>query len=111
MDIARFPNLIASITEVSGYAHLDVDVLDDKGKAVKTLRSPTLTSPGVSAINLRESLDPAVYQLRVRMIVGGPNAGCSASYDWLRFVGKTSLSATPKAFPVPFGGSLRRSEW
>jgi len=85
VDIGKFPVLSAWVSQVSGYAHLDVDVIDAAGKPVKTLRSSTLTSPGVSNVDLRQGLDPAVYRLRLRLIVGGPNDGCSATYNWVRF--------------------------
>jgi len=37
-------------------------------------------------IDLSKSLKPAFYRLRLRLIVGGPNEGCCATYDWVRFV-------------------------
>lgn len=86
IDIARFPVLMARTTFVKGYVHLDIDVLDAKGKALKTLRSSILTAAGISMIDLGKDLDPAIYSLRIRMIVGGPNDGCAAAYDWVRFV-------------------------
>ncbi len=85
IDISRFPVLMAFVPGVHGYAHMDIDVLDARGKAVRGFRSSTLTAPGVSQIDLGESLDPAIYNLRVRLIVGGPNEGCQADYDWVRF--------------------------
>lgn len=86
VDLARFPVLMARVEQVKGYAHLDIDVLDAAGKSVKTLRSSTLNDPGISTIDLSKALDPAVYSLRLRLIVGGDNTGCSATYDWVRFV-------------------------
>lgn len=86
VDVARFPVLMARVQWVQGYAHMDIDVLDARGKAVRTLRSSTLNGPGLSKIDLSQVLDPASYRLRLRLIVGGDNSGCSATYDWVRFV-------------------------
>jgi hypothetical protein len=85
VDVGKYPVLAARVVGLEGYAHLDIDVLDAKGKAVKGLRASTLTEPGLTKINLGESLDPAVYHLRIRLIVGGPNSGCRADYSWIRF--------------------------
>ena len=86
VDIARFPLLQASVVELHGYAHLDIEVLDAKGKPVKGFRASTLQNPGLSTFNFRGLLDPATYHHRLRLIVGGPNEGCSATYDWVRFM-------------------------
>jgi hypothetical protein len=88
VDVARFPVLMARVLWVVGYAHMDIDVLDGNGKAVKTIRSSTLNGPGISTIDLSGALDPATYHLRLRLIVGGQNSGCSATYDWVRFLKK-----------------------
>lgn len=88
VDIGRHPFLAAQVAEVAGYGHLDIDVLDRQGKAVKTLRTSTLQAPGVCFIDLSKDLDPAVYRLRLRLIVGGPNEGCSVTYNWVRFTSK-----------------------
>lgn len=86
MDIGKYPFLTANVSELlGGYAHMDIDVLDSAGKAVKTLRSSTLQAGGLSFVNLRESLDPAIYTLQLRLIVGGSNEGCWATYDWVCF--------------------------
>ncbi len=85
IDVARYPYALAKIDKLSGYAHMDIDVLDANGDAVKSFRATTLQEAGVSSIDLSKQLDPAIYRLRVRLIVGGPNSGCSAAYDWLRF--------------------------
>jgi hypothetical protein len=86
VDVAKYPVLMARLLWVEGYAHMDIDVLDASGKAVKTFRSSTVNGPGLSTIDFRGQLDPAIYRLRLRLIVGGPNSGCSATYDWVRFV-------------------------
>lgn len=88
VDIGRHPFLSAQVADVTGYGHLDIDVLDRQGKAVKTLRTSTLQTPGVCFIDLSKDLDPAVYRLRLRLIVGGPNEGSSVTYNWVRFTSK-----------------------
>lgn len=86
VDVASFPILMARVGNVEGYAHLDVEVLDAAGNAFKNLRSTSLTKPGIVRLNLSEELDPATYHIRLRLIVGGSNSGCTANYTWLRFV-------------------------
>lgn len=87
-SIDRFPVLMARVEYVQpgSYAHMDIDVVDSSGKAVKTFRSSTLRGPGLSTIDFTGQLDPAFYHLRLRLIVGGDNVGCAATYDWVRFV-------------------------
>jgi hypothetical protein len=89
VDLARFPVVAARLNQVTGYAHLDIDVLDAAGKVVKGFRSTTLDGPGVVWTDLSKSLDPAIYTLNLRLIVGGDNSGCSVAYDWVRFVSVT----------------------
>lgn len=89
VDMSRHPFLTASVTDVVGYAHLDIEVLDREGKAVKTFRTSTLQTAGVCFVDLGKDLDPAIYRLRLRLIVGGTNDGCSATYKWVRFTNKT----------------------
>lgn len=86
VDIARFPVATARVTQVQGYAHLDIQVIGPKGDVVNTLRTTTLTSPGISRLDLSKSLPAGSYRFHIRLIVGGPNEGCCATYDWLRFV-------------------------
>ena len=85
VDVARYPVVSAYIVQVQGYAHLDIDVLDSGGKVTRTERTSTLTSPGVATLDLGKDLAPGVYTLHVRLIVGGPNSGCCATYKWVRF--------------------------
>ena len=107
-DVARYPVVMAFVGHIHGYAHLDIDVLDAEGHPVKTMRSSTLNidaiprpacagfpgpasrpveiESGVVVADLSKELLPATYSLEVRLIVGGPNAGCYAMYHWLRFV-------------------------
>ncbi|MBS1705370.1 MAG: hypothetical protein JST40_05820 [Armatimonadetes bacterium] len=85
VDIGRFPFLIASVPEVNGYAHLDIDVLNAKLEPVKGFRSTTTQAAGCVFIDLGANLDPAIYRLRLRLIVGGSNDGCSVTYYWVRF--------------------------
>jgi hypothetical protein len=75
---------------------MDIDVLDASGSAVKTLRTSTLNDPGVSTLDLGTVLDPAIYSLRLRLIVGGPNSGCCATYKWVRFVSRTDAEFLTK---------------
>ncbi|AIE84579.1 hypothetical protein OP10G_1211 [Fimbriimonas ginsengisoli Gsoil 348] len=96
VDVARFPMLMARVIQVQGYAHLDIDVLDAKSKAINTLRSNTLTAPGISSIDLGRLLPPGQAHLRLRLIVGGPNEGCCATYDWVRFVNKVDADFLTK---------------
>lgn len=111
VDIARFPVLLARVRQVQGYAHLDVDVLGAKGEVVNTLRSSTLNGSGLSTIDLSKVLTPTFYRLRLRLIVGGPNEGCCATYDWVRFVDKGDaefLTLNPDWDRVRLYGSMLR---
>ncbi len=84
INVVENPILSAHVSELKGYAHLDIDVLDDKGKTLIQLRSNTLQSPGTCSVKLGEHVFPGTYSFRIRLIVGGPNEGCSATYDWIR---------------------------
>ena len=123
-DVAHFPVLMAYVGTVHGYAHLDVDVLDADNKPVKTLRSSTINTStsssvlpgyghgsrldslpriaaGVSVVDLGKELLPSVYNLQIRLIVGGDNSGCKTTYHWVRFVARKDwewLAALPE-FP------------
>jgi len=111
VDVARFPVLMAKVNWVQGYAHMDIDVLDAQDRAVKTLRSSTLNGQGISTVDLVGSLDPAYYRLRLRLIVGGDNAGCAAIYDWVRFVGKKDaefLAKNPDWTKLRLAGAIDR---
>ncbi len=83
LDIRRFPILKTNLSDVEGgsYAHLEISVLDGFGKAVKNFRSETFTHSGLITWDLGKLLDPAVYTVDLRLIVGGDNAGCSVTYD------------------------------
>ena len=85
VDIVHFPFLTSSVTDLQGYAHMDIDVLDAAGKKVKGFRSSTLQSDGVSFVDLAGQLDPAAYTMEIRLIIGGPNEGCRGTYNWVRF--------------------------
>ena len=99
INIAKYPYLGAQVTDIyAGYAHMDIDVLDADGKPYKTIRSNTLQSPGISFVNLKDHLDPATYNLQLRLIVGGPNSGCSATYNWIRF---TTLEDAERMMSYP----------
>lgn len=90
VDVRKFPILTAKVSELRGYAHMDIDVLDAKGKPVKSIRSSGLQGAGTTSADLSTILDPAIYRVRVRLIVGGPNEGCYATYDWVRFTAPTA---------------------
>ena len=64
VDVARFPVVSARVKDVRGYAHLDIDVLDASGKAVKTVRTVALNADGITSVDLGQTLDPATYSLR-----------------------------------------------
>ena len=115
VDIARFPVLMAHVVQVHGYAHMDIEVLDAHGKSIRTLRTSTVNNPGMSTIDFSGVLDPAVYSLRLSLIVGGDNSGCSATYHWVRFAATADaefFSAHPNFNRVysPGDGSLRRRD-
>jgi hypothetical protein len=86
LDVARNGRIVADVSQVGkgSYAHLELAVLDASGKEVKILRSASLNEPGQISFDLTKSLDPALYTLSLRLIVGGANAGASATYRWLR---------------------------
>lgn len=88
VDIGRHPFLTAHAAEVAGYGHVDVDVLDREGKTVKNFRTSSVQASGVCFLDLSKDLDPAIYRLRLRLIVGGPIEGCSVTYNWVRFTSK-----------------------
>jgi hypothetical protein len=85
-NVGQLPLLSLKVgtLQPGSYAHFEVHVLDSKGTDVKGLRSTTLTNVGVATLDLSKSLDPASYTLEVVLIVGGDNAGCSATYEWMR---------------------------
>lgn len=102
IEVLHHPVLVANVTSLSGYAHLDVDVLDEKDKLLVQLRSNTLQAPGVCSINLGEHMFSGTYTFRIRLIVGGPNSGCNATYDWIRVTSvedRDRLTADPN---LPF---------
>ncbi len=104
LDVSRYSVLVARVSSLKGYAHLDVDVLDQNGKPFKAIRSSTLQQPGVAVADLGTILDPAVYRVRVRLILGGPNDGCNATYNWIRAIRPADL---PKLIAEPDRQSVR----
>lgn len=124
-DIAHFPVLVASVGKIHGYAHLDIDVLDAAGKAVKTIRSSVLNvnanrserrfpgmgsagsnlrdiDSGLLVADLSKELLPATYSFQIRLIVGGDNIGCTATYHWIAFLGQKEF----ERFTSQFGPTL-----
>jgi hypothetical protein len=96
VDLAHFPVLMARTTQIQGYAHLDIDVLGQRGEVLNTLRTSTLNKPGLSVINLSKQVTPGLHKLRLRLIVGGSNDGCCATYDWVRFVSQADAEFLTK---------------
>lgn len=92
VNVGLYPVVAGRVVEVQGYAHLDIEALNPSGKVVKGIRSSTITHSGLVTADLSTILDPAKYRLRVRLIVGGPNEGCRATYTWLRFLKKEDLA-------------------
>lgn len=86
VNLLKYPVLMARVDNLQGYAHVDLDVLDGKGKSLISYRSSTLTSSGIAIFDTKNNFMAGTYDLRLRLILGGPNSGCSATYKWVRFV-------------------------
>lgn len=86
IDSSQYPVLMARVSQVQGYAHLDLELIGKNGAVENTIRTSTLTVSGLAQVDLRNSIPAGIRRLRVRLIVGGPNEGCCATYDWVRFV-------------------------
>ena len=93
-DLAHWPILIANVgsLDAGSYAHLDIEEHDFAGRTVRTFRSPTLTHPGLTSIDLGKATDASVRRLTIRLIVGGKQAGAKCSYNWVRFVRREDLA-------------------
>lgn len=93
-DLAHWPILIANVgsLDAGSYAHLDIEEHDLAGRTVRTFRSPTLTQPGLTSIDLGKAIDASVRRLTIRLIVGGKLAGAKCSYNWVRFVRREDLA-------------------
>ena len=87
-DLAHYPVLIARVSsmEPGSYAHLDIEERDFAGRTTHSYRSPTLTAPGLTLVDLGREIGPSVRRLTLRLIVGGKLAGAKCEYDWVRFV-------------------------
>ncbi len=83
LDMTAAPFLTARVTELKGYAHLDIDFMSND-KVLSQLRSSTIESPGVMWLDMSDRVFPGTYTFRIRIVAGGPNEGCNAMYDWLR---------------------------
>ncbi len=92
-DLAHYPVLVANVgsMDAGSYAHLDIEEHDFSGHVTHTWRSPTLTHPGLTSIDLGKAIDSSVRRLTVRLIVGGKLAGAKCSYNWVRFVRREDL--------------------
>ncbi len=93
-DLARYPVLIANVSELDAdsYAHLDIVEYDFNGQEAGRWRSPTLTHPGLSVVDLGKEIGPSVRRLTIRLIVGGKLEGAKCSYNWLRFVRRADVA-------------------
>ena len=93
-DLGRYPVLMARVAslDTGSYAHLEVEERDASGKPTRAWRSPTLTRPGLTLLDLGKELDGSVRRLTVRLIVGGALTGAKCEYDWLRFVKRTDVA-------------------
>lgn len=88
VDLGRYPILVMRVSGMGpgSYCHMDVEQFDYSGKPVKTLRMPTLESPGVAVFDLGKEYGPYVWRLVLRINVGGKLEGAEAEVSWIRFV-------------------------
>ena len=93
-DLARFPVLIAHVSSLDegSYAHLDIQERDFAGHITHSWRSPTLTHPGLTMIDLGKVIGPSVRRLTLRLVVGGKLAGAKCEYNWVRFVRREDVA-------------------
>lgn len=92
-DPRRHPVIIARVTDVQGYAHLEIE--DERGRG---LRSSAVQSPGY--VRLDMPADKSMQRYELRLIGGGPNSGASVTYDWVRCTtaqGAARMIADPNA--------------
>lgn len=99
-DLGRYPVLVARVigVEAGSYAHLDIEERDVSGRMARGWRSPTLTAPGLSIIDLGKEVAPDVRRLTLRLIVGGRLEGAKCEYSWVRFVRREDVDYL-KRFP------------
>jgi hypothetical protein len=88
VDLGRYPILLMRVSGMGpgSYCHMDVEQHDYSGKPVKTLRMPTLESPGLAVFDLGKEYGPHVWRLVLRINVGGKLEGAEAEVSWIRFV-------------------------
>lgn len=93
-DLGRYPILMARISslEEGSYAHLDVEERDITGKAVRSWRSPTLTRPGITLVDMGKAAGADTRRLTLRLIIGGKLTGARGEYDWVRFVNRNDAA-------------------
>ena len=93
-DLGRFPVLMAHVSSLDegSYAHLDIEERGFSGNVVHVWRSPTLTRPGLTLIDLGKELGPNVRRLTLRLIVGGKLEGAKCEYNWVRFVRREDMA-------------------
>lgn len=87
VDLGRYPVLLARVDDVHGYAHLDLEERATDGTPVRGRRTGALTAPGLIRFDLGDEAKNA-RRLTLRLIVGGPNEGATATYRWVRFVSR-----------------------
>ena len=95
VDLGRYPVLVARVLSLrkGSYTHLDVESRDYSGKPVTTLRTPTLTEPGLIVFDLGDTLGTDVRRLTLRINVGGALEGAQCAYGWVRFLRREDLPA------------------
>src|SRR5579871_854294 len=93
-DLAQYPVLVARVSSLDSgsYAHLDIEERDYFGRVAHTWRSPTLTHPGLTLIDLGKEIGPSVRRLTLRLIVGGKLEGAKCEYNWVRFVRREDVA-------------------
>ena len=93
-DLATYPVLIARVSSIDegSYAHLLIDERDVSGHMVRSWRSPTLTRPGLTFIDLGKEIAPDVRRLTLQLVVGGKLSGAKCEYDWMRFVRRKDVA-------------------
>lgn len=93
-DLAHYPVLVAHVSrlDTGSYAHLEAEERDIAGHAVHIWRSPTLTRPGLTILDLGKEMGPSVWRLTLRLIVGGKLEGAECNYNWVRFVRREDVA-------------------
>lgn len=98
-DLGHYPVLVANVSslDAGSYAHLDIEERGINGRPSHTWRSPTLTKPGLTIVDLGKEIEPTVRRLNLRLIVGGRLAGAKCEYNWVRFVRREDVAYLQEA--------------